>query len=300
MTGFIWGHKEISIEADGKIISVMTFSSEPAEILKSAGIEMNEKDGFKLSSEKIEDNTKITVYRAVPVNVIYRGQRKTVLSSSQTVAELLKELNLDEGMVYTEPGRDTKITADVKIQIRDISEKVVERVVAQPYETVRQPDPMLEKGSEEVVQAGENGTRVVTVKEFYHDGEKAGEEKLAERIAEPAKAQIVRVGTRDTVETSRGMARFRDARYMEATAYLPTDGGGSCITATGIRASRGVAAVDPNVIPLGTRLYVPGYGMAIAADTGGAIIGNKIDLCMEGYSEAIHFGRRTVKVYILD
>ena len=86
---------------------------------------------------------------------------------------------------------------------------------------------------------------------------------------------------------------------MEATAYLPGDGDGSGITATGIPATYGVAAVDPAVIPLGSRLYIPGYGEAIAADTGGAIYGYRIDLCMESYSEAMNFGRRNVTVYVL-
>ena len=101
------------------------------------------------------------------------------------------------------------------------------------------------------------------------------------------------------IETSRGMARYSDAYIMEASAYLPTDGGGAGITASGMVAQYGVVAVDPDVIPLGTRLYIPGYGEAIAADTGGAIIGNKIDLCMESYSEAMQFGRRDVTVYVL-
>lgn len=87
---------------------------------------------------------------------------------------------------------------------------------------------------------------------------------------------------------------------MEATAYLPQDGDGACITAIGIPATYGVVAVDPSVIPLGSRLYIPGYGMAIAADTGGAIVGYCIDLCMESYAEAMDFGRRVVTVYVLD
>jgi 3D (Asp-Asp-Asp) domain-containing protein len=86
---------------------------------------------------------------------------------------------------------------------------------------------------------------------------------------------------------------------MEATAYLPTDGSGSGITATGIPARRGVVAVDPGVIPLGSRVYIPGYGVAIAADTGGAIRGQKVDLCMETYGECMNFGRRNIEVYVL-
>ena len=54
------------------------------------------------------------------------------------------------------------------------------------------------------------------------------------------------------------------------------------------------------MIPLGTRLYIPGYGVAVAADTGGMIEGDMIDLCMEDYGSAIEFGRRDVKVYVLD
>ena len=87
---------------------------------------------------------------------------------------------------------------------------------------------------------------------------------------------------------------------MRATAYLPTDGSATGTTAMGIPATYGIVAVDPRVIPLGTRVYIPGYGEALAADTGGAIKGYKIDLCMESYSQAMRFGRRDVTVYILE
>jgi 3D (Asp-Asp-Asp) domain-containing protein len=92
---------------------------------------------------------------------------------------------------------------------------------------------------------------------------------------------------------------------MKATAYDPgirgCDGcGSSGLTAVGIKAGRGIAAVDPRVIPLGTELYIPGYGYALAADTGGAIQGDRIDLCYNRYRHAIDFGVRTIKVYILD
>lgn len=103
----------------------------------------------------------------------------------------------------------------------------------------------------------------------------------------------------NVVSTYNGDVEYQQHITMEATAYLPTDGDGRGITATGVRAERGVVAVDPNYIPLGTRLYIPGYGFAVAADTGGAIRGGRIDLCMEGYNEAIRFGRRDVDVYVL-
>ncbi len=94
--------------------------------------------------------------------------------------------------------------------------------------------------------------------------------------------------------------------YLEATAYTHAQPGG-CIngtgdglTALGIPVREGVVAVDPNVIPLGTELYIEGYGNALAADTGGAIRGNKIDLFFSTNSRAMQFGRRTVRVEIID
>jgi len=65
------------------------------------------------------------------------------------------------------------------------------------------------------------------------------------------------------------------------------------------RAGHGIVAVDPGVIPLGTKLYIPGYGFAIAGDTGGAIVGHRIDLGFDSLNDAMEFGRRPVKVYTL-
>jgi len=104
-------------------------------------------------------------------------------------------------------------------------------------------------------------------------------------------------------QTPAGWIEYTEILTMEATAYYPgpestgiwADG----YTSTGLRAGHGVVAVDPEVIPLGTALYIPGYGLAVAADVGSAIKGNRIDLCFDTYEEALFFGRRPVEVYIL-
>ena len=103
----------------------------------------------------------------------------------------------------------------------------------------------------------------------------------------------------EIVETPQGYVEYTQVLGMEATAYLPTDGGGAGITAMGIPATYGIVAVDPEIIPLGSRVYIPGYGEALAADTGGAIVGYRIDLCMESYDEAMDFGRRNITVFVL-
>lgn len=91
---------------------------------------------------------------------------------------------------------------------------------------------------------------------------------------------------------------------VEATAYTANCDGCSGTTATGINLKQNpnqkVIAVDPSVIPLGSRVYVEGYGEAIAGDTGGAIKGNKIDVFMPGKQDALNWGRKTVNVKILN
>jgi 3D (Asp-Asp-Asp) domain-containing protein/peptidoglycan hydrolase CwlO-like protein len=92
---------------------------------------------------------------------------------------------------------------------------------------------------------------------------------------------------------------------LTATAYYAFGSGGNDIngngiTATGLRARKGIVAVDPRIIPLGTKLFIPGYGEALAADTGGWIKNDRIDLCFESLEECFRFGRRKIKVYLVE
>ena len=104
--------------------------------------------------------------------------------------------------------------------------------------------------------------------------------------------------------TDKGLFIIRETRLMIATAYYPGPEctGGSCdgITSTGKIAGKGIVAVDPKVIPLGSLLYIEGYGIAEAADVGAAIKGNRIDLCFETYHEAVNYGRKSIKVSVIE
>lgn len=86
---------------------------------------------------------------------------------------------------------------------------------------------------------------------------------------------------------------------MQASAYSSQDPGNGNYTATGSRLKKGIVSVDPKMIPLGTQLYIEGYGYAVADDVGGAIRGHRIDLAYNTRAEALQFGRKTVKVYVL-
>lgn len=176
--------------------------------------------------------------------------------------------------------------------------KIETRTVEVPIEVQYERVDTLPKGEEKVLQEGTVGLDEVEEEIHYKQGDVIDTKELQRKTITPMQPKVVQVGTRE-VEVSRSYDRVREVITMEATAYLPTDGGGDGITATGIRARHGVVAVDPNVIPLGTRVYIPGYGEAIAADTGGDIVGNRIDVVLEDYGSAMQFGRRTVDVYIL-
>ena len=96
---------------------------------------------------------------------------------------------------------------------------------------------------------------------------------------------------------SRGSGRVI---YMNATAYSALDPGNGKHTSTGTLVRRGVIAVDPSVIPLGTHVFIPGYGEAVAEDVGWGIKGNRIDVAFDTHEEALAFGRRDLEVYILE
>ena len=88
--------------------------------------------------------------------------------------------------------------------------------------------------------------------------------------------------------------------YVNATAYSADDPGNSAYTALGTHVRHGIIAVDPSIIPLGTHVYIPGYGEAVAEDVGGAIQGHRIDVAFDTRAEALAFGRQDIEIYIRD
>ena len=88
--------------------------------------------------------------------------------------------------------------------------------------------------------------------------------------------------------------------YVNATAYSADDPGNSAYTALGTHVRHGIIAVDPSIIPLGTNVYIPGYGEAVAEDVGGAIQGHRIDVAFDTRAEALAFGRQDIEIYIRD
>lgn len=154
---------------------------------------------------------------------------------------------------------------------------------------------------------GKPGEKLVVWKVHTRNGKEIRRVKVREETLEPPQPRIYEIGVHGHIASRGAVGRgssFRATKVltMHASAYTPHRSGGgtgSGRTATGLPAGYGLVAVDPRVIPLGTVLYVEGYGMAIAADTGRAIRGHKIDLCYATRQQALQFGRRQVRVHIL-
>mgnify|MGYP002399900566 CR=1 FL=1 len=162
----------------------------------------------------------------------------------------------------------------------------------------------LAPNARKVVRPGVAGVRVVTERVTTWDNVVVNRQVLTRAVLrKPHAALVVEGAPRSFAQLPAALklSRLLSVITMVATAYTAGSASawGSGYTATGLLARYGVVAVDPHVIPLGTRLFIPGYGYAIAADTGGAIIGDRVDLCMDSLADALNFGRQVVKVYVL-
>ena len=181
------------------------------------------------------------------------------------------------------------------------TEKLQEETEVLPKKTVYEDDSETEAGEERVLAEGEDGKRVKIVKiTTAKDGEEYSREIVSVETTQPKDKKILR-GTKivwKTLQTTDGEIRYWRKMRVYATHYDWRCPGCNEWTAIGMRAGKGVIAVDPKVIPLKARVYIPGYGVAIAGDTGGAIKGNIIDL---GFDDARSAGwsARFVDIYLL-
>lgn len=189
-------------------------------------------------------------------------------------------------------------TANATVTVR----KVVQRSPL-PFLIQRRPSTELRVGSSRTIRNGVAGQQEQTYRVTVQaDGTEIKRELVSSRILKPAQSEIVEDG-RTTQLPSRGYYSGRRVITMNATWYDPYHDGSNDHgrTFTGVLAGYGVVAVDPHFMPLGTRLYIEGYGYAVAADTGGAIKGSRIDLAIDSQHDVKNVrDMRHVRVHILD
>lgn len=288
--------REVTIKVDEKIVEATTFSDNVEDVLKEKNIKLGKEDVVIPGiDEKVEDKMTIEVKRAFPVKIFYDGKQKFVKTQPDRVKNIVKKANisLDE-KDKTIPELDEHIKTNDSIQVVRVEEKVDTKVNTLPYKTVTRKDSRLPIGSTKVVQQGEKGKEKVMTTYKLENGEVISK-NTNKILLKKSKPKIVLMGSMNIAYRGGNKFSYKQKMNMTATAYTHT---GNC-TATGTTTRRGIVAVDPSIIPLGSRLYIEGYGYARAEDTGGAIKGNRIDVFLPSHSEARRYGRRQVTVYIL-
>ena len=299
----VTGNKVI---ADVKVVepekSVTTpVANEGKEVKPSETIQPQVTAKEKTEIPKIADTKNLETkpeLKHKPVSLQRFGVAKEFTTHHGTVGEVLQDMNinLDGRTVY--PPLETKITDGMIIHVLARKSFLSREEVEVPFGTQVINDAEMAFGAKKVEKEGVKGKDLVTYENITRPGREQKIELDRRRIAEPVN-EIVRQGVAQSILTPDGYVKYKKKIYGEATAYT-WGGGATGHTSIGLWPKRGIVAVDPRVIPYYTKLYIPGYGMAIAGDTGGAIVGTRIDLFMDSLHECYQWGRRGVEIYILE
>lgn len=291
--------KPVNIIVDGKTIhSRVFFSAQVADVLEKEQVLVGAKDRVEPSlNMAVKRNANILVTRAFKVKVIADGKQYPLYTTPVSIKEAIKMAGVSlsgKDIVKTLPVPQT--VPGQEIEVIRVSEREVQEQASIPYGVERTSDNTLERGLTKTLVQGVNGISMNTVKVVYHNGQEVKREVIKSQAVQQPRNRVIAMGTITSVSRGSQLINFKEARYMGASAYTYT----GYRTATGQTPTVGTVAVDPSVIPLGSKLYIEGYGYATAGDTGGSIRGDRLDLFMEERGQCLNWGRRTVKVYILN
>ncbi len=301
--------KQVQMVEGSEKKQVWTTAETVEEFLKEQKISLNEYDKVQPEiNTAVKDDLTIQIDKAFSLKLVDGGQEKEAWSTSTTVADFLLQQGIAlRDLDRVEPKLDETVKEDTVVNVIRV-EKVTD-VVEEPinFAVVTKKDSSLAKGTEKVVSSGQEGRVKKEYEVVLENGKEVSRKLLNETTLQEKKDKVVAVGTKAITQTvSRGTASGNVSKEFNvtSTAYTANCNGCSGRTATGLNLHANpnakVIAVDPRVIPLGTKVYVEGYGYAVAADTGSAIKGNKIDVFFATKSEAYRWGRRTVKIKILE
>ena len=303
--------RTVTVSVDGKLYEITTRAETVSDAIKDAGIVLSADDKVNCSLSADLDNIDgvISVSRPITLFVTMAGNEQVIKTYTDNISDALGENGIEVGDSDVIVGGNSDGTAadGDEITVVIVSTKVVEEKDTIPYKTVYVDDSTLYKGESEVETEGQEGSVTRKYRVTYEDGAEVSRELISEVKTEPVN-KVIAVGTKVYFTNNRGFNdSYSKAFNMTATAYSPTPENWGYSTASGNRAREGVVAVDPRLIPLGTKLYiksnVPGvadYGYCIAWDTGGSIKNMRIDLFMESESACNRFGVRNVSVYVLE
>jgi resuscitation-promoting factor RpfB len=312
----VWeASKKVTLTVDGKKQEIWTTAKDVAELLNSQHIKIEKHDKIAPApNTKIKKGMEVNVEKAFPVQLNVGGKQQQVWATSTTVADFLKQQGVKLGELdRVEPSLQEKIKENMVVKVIKV-EKVTDVVeVPIDFAVVTRQDAQLPKGERRVISPGEKGRVLKKYEVVLENGKEVSRKLIETKTIKKSKERIVVIGTkmneRRSTHTqsrsvaSRGQQHAAKEIYVTASAYTAYCQGCSGTTSMGINLranpSAKVIAVDPNIIPLGSKVYVEGYGYAIAADTGSGINGYEIDVFIPNKSDALRWGRKRVKVRIL-
>lgn len=293
--------KDVTIVHAGQVVRATTFRRTVGQVVAEAGVALRPSDEVSPGlGSRVTEGLSIVVRHAVPVTITVDGETVQAESAAPTVAELLARKGVRlSSWDNVLPSREAALGPGMRIRVVRIQLKVVTEQMAVPYQVRSSVDPRTPRGIVRVVSPGRLGLRERVWKVTLEDGQVASRQLVGRRVVRTPLDRIITVGQQALI-ASRGQFVGKEYLDLVATAYSPfCCAGVDNVTALGVRAGYGVVAVDPKIIPLGSRLYVEGYGYALAADTGSWIKGLRIDLGFDTKRQAIRYGRRPVRVYII-
>ncbi|MDR3541917.1 MAG: ubiquitin-like domain-containing protein [Desulfosporosinus sp.] len=276
--------------------SAKTVGEALADLSQRYGLQIKDVDEVNVSrSEAVKDQMEIEVRRAIPILVRADGKTIDTYIAPRTVAEALKKLGVVLGMKdKVSLALNHMLAPNDQVSVVRVAERTETVKSEIPYQTISQAADFPVGLPDKIVSRGSDGLQEQTVKLTLEDGKEVDREILGQRVVSAPTNQVVSRGTQTSVSRGGETIQFKRAYVMRATAYCIPGG----TTKTGASVRWGIVAVDPTVISLGDNVYVDGYGKARALDTGGAIVGNRIDLYMNSEEAASSWGVRNVMVYV--
>ncbi len=294
---------------DGVLTTLSTIAPTVGQALKEHGVLIYLGDRVKPGlGTPVSTGMRVYIERAKPFTILVDGRRIVARTQVERVEEALEQEGVTLGVRdYTIPDRLTPLTDDMTVQVIRVKEEFVIGEEPIPFETVWRPDPELEIDHRRLAQPGEEGLRRWLIRIRYENGQEKEREVINEWVAKEPTTEVIAYGTKIVIrelETSQGPVRYWRKIRVLATSYTAATAGKSRdhprygLTYLGLKATKGIIAVDPRVIGLRTKMYVPGYGFGTAGDTGGAVKGRHIDLAYDE-GNLVHWFK-WVDVYLLE
>jgi len=299
----------VTLLSNGTESSFSTQARTVADLLAERGIRFTMGDSVAPPlGSPLENGTRVVYRSAQAVQLRVGPSISAIRSTAGTVGELLRDEHVALGpRDEVSPSRLSRLYADEVVRVVRVRIWTARERIAIAPKLVRRSDPALLPGKTKTLASGTPGVRETTVRYTRRDDDAPTRMVLQMRIVREPQARVVASGGVAYAALARVAAQgfasavhmAGSALHMIATAYSAACYGCSGVTASGVRAGFGIVAVDPSVIPLGTKVFIPGYGRAVAGDTGGAILGHRIDLGFDSEIAARRFGRRPITLYVL-